>query len=122
MNTTKTTKRDFYNAIINSTEVTEEMRDYAKNLIEKMDIANAKKKATPKSKTLTDEQVALQGQVIEVLTSSDVPMTAKEVMTVIGDVSVQKVSARLKALSTSGQVNAVEPTKRKDPMLYELVK
>ncbi len=120
-NTIKVTKRDFYNEIINGTEITQEMKDFAKDLIEKMDLANEKKKASPKVRELTDEQKALNLSILDMLLTAECPATAKELANAIGDVSVQKVSARLKYLVASGQVKAIEPAKRKDPMLYEMV-
>ena len=96
-NTMFNTKRDFYTAIINA-EVSEDLRDYARMLIEKMDATNAARKAKPTKAQL--ENAPLIDKIVEML--NDEPQTASD-LAVPMDIKVQKASALLRLAVKEGR-------------------
>lgn len=106
--------REFLNAIVNGT-VTEEVVEYAKAEIEKLDEANKKRRENPDKKTLEKraENEVLKEKVYAVLTEN--PTLAADVLTAVGEnVTVQKIGYILRALVADGKAQAVAvkvPTK-----------
>ena len=97
------TKRDFYTAIINTEELSEELRAYAASAIEKLDSANAKRAAKPTKAQL--ENAPLIARIVEMLDSE--PKTASDLCESMG-VKVQKASALLRAAVKEGKANVID--------------
>ena len=106
--------RDFLNAIVNG-NVTEEVVEFAKAEITKLDELNKKRRENPDKKTLEKraENEVLKEKVYAVLTEN--PTIAADVLAAVGeDVTVQKISSILRALVADGKAEAVAvkvPTK-----------
>ena len=111
------TNREFYNAITNGT-INDEVIDFAKAALEKLDATNEKRRNTP-SKTAIENQPLIYEIVTSILSSE--PKTATDVATVLG-VSVQKASALLRAIVADGQatVTDVKVPKRGTQRAYSL--
>ena len=88
------THREFFNAVINGqmngTEITDEMVDFAKNEIAKLDARNAKRSATPSKSQIANE--AVKAEIAKVLTEE--PQTASEIGQKC-EISTQKASSLL---------------------------
>lgn len=97
------TKREMYVTIINTNEITDEMKEFARKELEKMD-ANIEKRKN----TLTKKQIennTLKEKIVALL--GDEPKTA----TTVGEemeISTQKASALLRQLAEAGSVERVE--------------
>lgn len=85
------TRRDFYNAIVKTETLPQELRDFAAAAIEKLDATNAMRAAKP-SKTAI-ENTPLVAQIVEML--GDEPKTATDLAEPMG-IKVQKASALLR--------------------------
>ena len=92
------TQREFYNAVINGqmdgTEITDEMVDFAKSAIAKLDARNAKRSATPSKSQIANE--AVKAEIVKVLTEE--PQTASEIAQKC-EISTQKASSLLSRMS-----------------------
>lgn len=102
------TKREFLNAVIETVAV-EELKDFAKAEIEKMDARNAKRASTPSKKALANEPI--KQEIIGFITGKEVPQIASEIATALG-ISTQKSSALCGQLVEIGTLN-VEDVKIK---------
>lgn len=102
------TKREFLNAVIETVAV-EELQNFAKAEIEKMDARNAKRANTPSKKAVANEPIK-QG-IIGFLTDKEVPQIANEIATAL-EISTQKTSALCRQLVENGTLN-VEDVKVK---------
>ena len=91
------TNHDFYEAIVNLEGATEEMKEFAKAAIVKLDAAKAKRKGTLTKKQ--KENLGMLPQVVEVLTTE--PQTAMAVGEALG-VTTPKATALLKKLVEQG--------------------
>ena len=98
------TARDFYNAIINGTDITTDMVDFAKSAIEKMDVKNANRRST-----LSKAQVANEGIKSDILTymAENGNQSAKSLADYF-EVSTQKISALMKQLVDNGNVTVTK--------------
>lgn len=88
------TYREFYNAVIEGT-ITEDMVEFAKGAVEKLDARNAKRAERPSKKAIENEPI--KAKIAEILT--DTPQTASEIATKV-EISVQKASALLRQMDT----------------------
>ena len=86
------TKREFLEMVIAQVEV-EEMVEYAKSEIEKMDARNAKRAGEKSKKAKENEPI--KAQIKSILT--DEPHTASEIANTVG-ISTQKASALLRQI------------------------
>lgn len=96
MANTTMTSREFFNAVIEG-NITDEIKDFAKSQIEKLDSKNAKRKSTD-SKT-QKENKAIKTSLLATM-EKDKVYTASEVagMEIEGITSTQKASALLRQL------------------------
>lgn len=86
------TKREFLEMVING-NMSEEVTDFAKGEIEKMNARNAKRSATPSKTAIANEPI--KAEIGTLLT--DEPKTASEIAHEVG-ISVQKCSALLRQM------------------------
>lgn len=99
----KMTKREFYTAIMNG-EIDEQVKLFASTELEKMDVANEKRRNTLSKKA--QENLPLFEKIMnEIL--DDEPKTATDVATVL-EVSVQKASGLLRRLVEDGKAVKVD--------------
>jgi hypothetical protein len=96
------TKREFLNAIVNGT-MNDEIVDFAKDEIAKLDATNEKRKNKPSKKAT--ENAPIVDALVEMLT--DTPVTASGIAEVLG-VSVQKASALARVAVADGRATAVD--------------
>lgn len=94
------TNREFYNAIITAA-INDEVIEYAKAQIAKLDATNEKRRNTP-SKT-QEANAPLMAQIVDTILTAE-PKTASDVADVLG-VKVQKASALLRALVANGKAS-----------------
>ena len=89
------TNREFYNAIINNqmdgTEITDEMVNFAKEAIKKLDARNARRATTPSKTQVANEPIIKA--IAELLTEE--PKLASEIASTL-EISPQKASALVK--------------------------
>lgn len=97
------TKREFLQAVINSEGVAVNVKDFAKNEIQKMDEKNLNRSSKPTAAQLVNE--GIKEQILSVLTVE--PMVSSAVAEKIG-ISTQKASALCRQLVDSGKAHAVE--------------
>ena len=95
------TNREFLSAIAERKEMTDELVEFAKKEIEKMDNANAKRRNTPSKKAIENEPLLAK---IETELLSETGITAAEVAAVL-ETSVQKASSLLRTLVANGKAN-----------------
>lgn len=95
------TNREFYNAIITAA-INDEVTEYAKAQIAKLDATNEKRRNTP-SKT-QEANAPLMDQIVTSILTAE-PKTASDVAGELG-VSVQKASALLRAVVANGKAVA----------------
>lgn len=98
------TAREFYNAIINGTDITTDMVDFAKSAIEKMDTKNANRRTT-----LSKAQIANEDIKADILTymGENGNQSAKSLADYF-KVSTQKISALMKQLVDNGNVTVTK--------------
>ena len=84
------TQREFYNAVINSTD-NAKLAQFAVEALEKLDARNAKRAEKPSKTQIANEPIVKA--IAEVLTSE--PMRASEIAETLG-ISTQKASALVK--------------------------
>ena len=106
MANTTMTSREFFNAVIEG-NITDEIKDFAKSQIEKLDSKNAKRKTTD-SKT-QKENKAIKESLLATM-EKDKIYTASEVagMEIDGITSTQKASALLRQLVETGALTSEE--------------
>lgn len=106
MANTTMTSREFFNAVIEG-NITDEIKDFAKSQIEKLDSKNAKRKSTD-SKT-QKENKAIKTSLLATM-EKDKVYTASEVagMEIEGITSTQKASALLRQLVEEGKLVSEE--------------
>lgn len=97
-------KREFYVSVVNGTEVTEEMRDFASSEIKKMDRANEKRKNTLSKRA--KENLPLLDKIYDEILGEE-PKTATDVGEEL-EVSVQKASHLLRAMVADGRASVTE--------------
>jgi predicted HTH transcriptional regulator len=97
------TNREFFNAIVNGTEITTDMVDFAKSAIEKMDSKNKNRR-----ETMTKEQEANEVMKSDILTymKENGRQSAKSLADYF-EVSTQKISALMKQLADNGKITTV---------------
>ena len=106
MANTTMTSREFFNAVIEG-NITDEIKDFAKSQIEKLDSKNAKRKTTD-SKT-QKENKAIKESLLATM-EKDKVYTASEVarMEIEGITSIQKASALLRQMVETGTLTSEE--------------
>lgn len=108
------TNRELYNMIINGTEITEEMRNTAIELVNKMDATNAKRKAVSAEKAAERqaEKAPVREALFNILASVDEPLTATELIEAadLGDAikGPASIPSLLRPLVEDGRVLKVE--------------
>ena len=101
------TNREFYNAVMNAETISDEIRDHAAALLEKMDAKNAERSSKPTKAQKENE--ALLPIVREVLATSDHPVTSSDLFEAKPELkNVQKCSSLLRILEKSGEVTSIE--------------
>lgn len=88
------TKREFYEAIIKG-EMNEELQTFAATLRDKLDHTNELRKSKPTKASVANEPI--KAEIINLLRTNPVVMTASEVATEVG-VSTSKASAILRTI------------------------
>ena len=88
------TKREFYEAMIKD-EMSEELQDFAKELVAKLDHTNEVRKSRPSKASITNEPI--KAEIINFLHSTGTVVTASEVATAVS-VSTSKASAILRTI------------------------
>lgn len=111
------TNREFYTAIANG-EMNDELKDFAKEGIAKLDARNAKRAATPSKTAVANEPI--KASILEFLADREVHL-AKEVGEALG-ISTSKASALCRELvkeekATASEVKVAKVGKR---MAYTL--
>ena len=84
------TNREFYTAIVNS-DLNDELKDFAKSAIEKLDVRNAKRSERPSKTQIANEPIIKA--IADILT--DEPMLASKIAELC-EISPQKASALVK--------------------------
>ena len=97
------TIREFLENVI-SADISNEMNDFARLRIEKLDEKNEKKKTTSKKKTEND---GIKNEILEFMMSDGAGYKASDIATQFG-ISTQKASALLVQLVKDGKVTATE--------------
>lgn len=95
------TRRDFFTAIMNTETLSDEIRTFARESLEKIDETNAKRAAKPSKAAV--ENAPLIAQIVEML--NEEPQTASDLATPMG-VKVQKASALLRIAVKEGKAIA----------------
>lgn len=95
------TNREFFNAVVNGTEITADMVDFAKSAIEKMDSKNKNRR-----ETMTKGQEANEVMKSDILTYMEESgrQSAKSLADYF-EVSTQKISALMKQMVDTGKVS-----------------
>lgn len=101
-NPTKATMRDFLEAVI-SREIDDEVVDFAKNQVAKLDNRNAKRASTQSKTQKANEPIKVA--ILEAL--AEKAMTAAEIGAACG-ITTQKASALTRALVLEGKVSSTE--------------
>lgn len=97
------TNREFFNEIVKNENLSEEIINFAKNAIEKIDIANSVKRNKPTKKTI--ENSAIIETIIENL--NEEPKTASTISEILG-ISVQKASSLLRQIVNNGKAKSID--------------
>lgn len=97
---TKMTKREFLNAVI-ANEITEEIKDFAREEIAKMDKRNAEKTSKQSKKTI--ENVEVRESIKDAVANAEEAMTAEEIAAVIG-ITTSKASSLASRMATEGSL------------------
>lgn len=96
--------REFYEEVINA-EVADELKDFARDQIAKMDVANEKRRNKPSKTAIANEPIV--AAISEYLASANGAKSASEVAEAVG-ISTQKASALLRKLVGDGVATAEE--------------
>lgn len=105
MANTTMTSREFFNAVIEG-NITDEIKDFAKSQIEKLDSKNAKRKSAD-SKTQTANK-EIKATLLTTFENDKVYIASEIVGTVDGINSTQKASALLRQLVEEGKLVSEE--------------
>lgn len=97
------TKREFYEAV-RASEVSEEIAEFAKSELTKLDERNAKRSSKPTAKQIENE--AIKAKIIEFVTGCG-GAVASEIGTKF-EISTQKASALCRQLVTEGKFEVAE--------------
>lgn len=101
------TIREFMTAVIAMENVSDEIKDFAKNEIVKLDARNAKRAEKPSKTALANEPI--KAELFNLLKEwGGVHTSSAIVERLEGKYSVQKVSSLLRQLTNEGKLNAVE--------------
>lgn len=108
------TNREFYNAIINGT-MNEEIQNFAKEAIQKMDERNKKRTSTPSKTSI--ENAPIKKKIVEFITERNEFCIASAIAEAI-EISTNKASALCRQLVSDGEliekeVNVPKHGKRK---------
>ena len=95
------TNREFYNAVMNAETVSDEIRDHAAALLEKMDAKNANRSSKTKAQKENEELLPI---VREALAGKTEPTTASMLHEMLPDFSISKCTALLKTLVSKGEL------------------
>lgn len=96
------TNREFYNAVMNAETISDEIRDHAAALLEKMDAKNASRSSKPTKAQKENEE--LLPIVREALAGKTEPTTASMLHEMLPDFSISKCTALLKTLVSKGEL------------------
>ena len=101
------TNREFYNAIANAENLSDELKEFAINAIAKMDETNEKRKnkVSPKDKEKAEADAKVRAEIFALITND--PQTASDLGAQVG-VSTPKASAELRKLVAEGKVVATD--------------
>ena len=103
------TKREFFEMVVkgqmNGTEITDEMVEFAKAEIEKMDNRNEKRRNSVSKKA--EANAPIKEAIVNFLKGCEEPMVARAICEEVGH-SVQKVSALCRQLVESEVLNSEE--------------
>ena len=100
------TNRDFYTIIINTDALTDEVRQFATDALQKMDERNAKRSSKPSKAALANEPIK---QAILALLDGQEPMTAPAIALEMGEgITHNKVSALCRQLVEAGMLTSSE--------------
>lgn len=97
------TNREFFNAIALDTEIANELRDFAREAIAKLDARNAQRSSKPSKAQLENEPI--KAEILEKL--ADGGKVASELAELL-EISTQKASALCRQLAEEGKVVASE--------------
>lgn len=103
------TNREFYVAIVNGTELTEEMKAFAEEAIVKLDAVNSKRRETAEAKRAEKEaeKAPIREAIMAVIT--DEPKTATTLIAEAGvEIKPQSIPSLLKPLVESGVLEKVD--------------
>jgi hypothetical protein len=105
------TNREFYTNILNATEITNEMREFAEQAIAKLDVTNEKRKsaAAVKAAEKQAEKAPIRNALFEAIGSE--PKTATELVALIAaefEVKTASVPSLLKPFVEDGSVLKVD--------------
>lgn len=99
------TNRDFYTAIVNTETLSEELRQFATDALQKMDERNAKRSSKPSKTAVANEPI--KTAILAALT--DEPQTAPDLAAIVGDgVTHNKVTALARQLVAEGKATVTE--------------
>ena len=96
------TFRDFYTSILNTSNVSDDVKAFAETELGKLDARNEKRRTTQSANQIANE--GLKDSIVAVLTT---PMFASDIATAVG-ISTQKVSALAKQLVDSGKITVTD--------------
>lgn len=120
----KMTQREFYNALINEPNTPDNLKEYANTVLEKLDVANAKRAATKQSGKSLEKHAALVEIVTSIFdeTKSGETLTTKQMRQKLADigedVSSQLLSAVLREMAKRGDITRNEPANKNKPIEY----
>lgn len=103
--------REFYEAVVNGEVITDEMREMAASLIEKLDHTNEvrKVKAAEKAAEKQAEKAPIRSALLAVMGGEDNPMTASALIEAAGlDIKPASVPSLLRPFVESGEVIKVD--------------
>ena len=105
------TNREFYEAIINGEVITDEMKEQATALVEKLDHTNEVRKirAAEKAAEKQAEKAPIREALLAVMGGEDNPMTASALIEAAGlDIKPASVPSLLRPFVDSGEVRKVD--------------
>lgn len=98
------TNREFYNAIINGT-MNDEIKAFAMEAIEKMNVRNEKRSSAPSKKTLENEPI--KEKIMEFIMERNEKCVASAIANAV-EISTQKASALCRQLVEDGKLTVEE--------------
>lgn len=115
--------REFHTAIVGFEGISEELKAYSQNELDKLDARNAKRKATPTKTQKANEPI--KANMLALVKENTTGMTAPQVAERIGEgVTTQKASALLGQLANEGKLNKgkIKVKGKGEQVLYTFVK